>query len=91
MPATVYRSSPSLNQTGADSTKIVKTRDKQFWFSDSDIDNYLTKKIIIDGFYNLYPCVVLILASDSGSSLDLSKLAFTSHTIVCPLNIDNLH
>ena len=91
MPATVCPSSPTKSQTGAESTFCPSIRNKKCWFLDIDIDRYLTFKITCDGFSYLNPCVVLLLAESNYPLFDLPNHVISSHTVFCPLNIDNLH
>ena len=91
MPATVCQTSPSSSQTGAESTNSCEIRDKKCWFSDVDIDNYLNYSLTEEGFCHLNPCIVLCLAENADASVGLPDCVFKSHTIFCPLNIDNCH
>lgn len=77
----------STSDTKVDSTHFNHTSDNNSYFTDLDIENYLSKYLIKSNYSFINPCIVLALASDESDYCDISETYSNRDVIFCPLNL----
>lgn len=95
MPASDDITEPPDIISDAESTcsdYIFEDRNPNTWFTDDDIDDYLSKNINNPSHTNIKSCIVEILASNlNDEAFITSENIHKAKIIFCPLNINNSH
>lgn len=96
MPTSVDPISLTIDLADVDST-ILETckltpQDKKCWFSDADINFYLSSIIICPGHLSINPIFLIMLAKFDIADLPiLADEVHAASKLFCPVNIDNEH